>query len=73
MKLNYLYKIKDSDEQFKNSISIESVKRIFYDKDNEEMTTIISMYQSIIDGELIIFSNERIYKLDIQKKLKEKE
>ena len=69
----YLYKIKDSDEQFKNSISIESVKRIFYDKDNEEMTTIISMYQSIIDGELIIFSNERIYKLDIQKKLKEKE
>lgn len=69
----YLYKIKDSDEKFKNSISIESVKRIFYDKNREKMTTITWMNQSIIDGELIISSDERMYKLDIQKKVEEEE
>lgn len=59
-----LYKIRDIDYQYENYFVIEYTKRIVYDK--ERMNSIISIQQSKINGELIIFSYKRIHKSDIQ-------
>jgi len=59
-----LYKIRDIDYQYENYFSIEFTKRIVYDK--ERMNSIVSIQQSKINGELIIFSYKRIHKSDIQ-------
>jgi hypothetical protein len=66
-----LYTVLNSDEKYINCTSIEFLKTVVYEK--ERMTCITSMYQSVIDGELIIASDKRLFKLDIQEEEIEEE
>ena len=66
-----LYTVLNSDEKYNNCTSIELFKTVVYE--NERMTCITSMYQSVIDGELIIASDKQLFKLDIQEEEIEEE
>ena len=59
-----LFKIIDLNDQGNNCLSIDFIKTVFYD--NEIMTSINWMYQSIKGKELIIASNNCIYQLNKQ-------
>ena len=59
-----LFKIIDLNDQGNNCLSIDFIKTVFYD--NEIMTSINWMYQSIKGKEFLIASNNCIYQLNKQ-------
>ena len=66
-----LYKVINSDEQYDNFSQIEFIKKVVYE--DIRITCITSMYQSLIDGELIISSDRGLFKLDLQEEEIEEE
>jgi len=66
-----LYKVINSDEQYDNFSQIKFIKTVAYE--DIRMTCITSMYQSLIDGELIISSDRGLFKLDLQEEEIEEE